>query len=110
MLSPGADLVSTARRRCCWCAPTSIRAVSSHHQHPDKNPAKADEFKDLSHAYDVLSDPQKREVRRRLARPRLTRQLYDRYGEKGLSGDGGMGGMDPTDLFSSCADPRVDLV
>jgi len=56
--------------------------------HPDKNPAKADEFKDLSHAYDVLSDPQKRE-------------LYDRYGEKGLSGDGGMGGMDPTDLFSS---------
>jgi DnaJ family protein A protein 2 len=28
------------------------------------------------------------------------RDLYDQYGEKGLSDQGGMGGMDPSDLFS----------
>ncbi|KAK9465284.1 hypothetical protein V1512DRAFT_228880 [Lipomyces arxii] len=47
--------------------------------HPDKNqhnPDAAEKFKDISHAYDILADPQKREV-------------YDRYGEEGLSGAGG---------------------
>ncbi|OAV95999.1 hypothetical protein PTTG_03211 [Puccinia triticina 1-1 BBBD Race 1] len=55
--------------------------------HPDKNPAGAEEFKEVSEAYDVLSNPEKRE-------------LYDQYGKKGLEGGGGMGGMDPGDLFS----------
>ncbi|KAI8870645.1 hypothetical protein GQ42DRAFT_162562 [Ramicandelaber brevisporus] len=58
--------------------------------HPDKNPDAGDKFKEISHAYEVLSDSQKREV-------------YDRYGEEGLSGEGmggGMGGMNPEDLFS----------
>jgi len=55
--------------------------------HPDKNPAGAEEFKAVSEAYDVLSNPEKRE-------------LYDQYGKKGLEGGGGMGGMDPGDLFS----------
>jgi len=55
--------------------------------HPDKNPEAGDKFKELSHAYEVLSDPQKR-------------QTYDQFGEAGLSGEGGMGGMDPSDLFS----------
>ncbi|KAI9005392.1 hypothetical protein BC832DRAFT_531361 [Gaertneriomyces semiglobifer] len=56
--------------------------------HPDKNPDAGDKFKDISHAYEVLSDAQKRDV-------------YDKFGEEGLSGDGGMGGgMSPEDLFS----------
>ncbi|KAI8927798.1 hypothetical protein BC831DRAFT_398298 [Entophlyctis helioformis] len=56
--------------------------------HPDKNPDAGDKFKDISHAYEVLSDSQKRSV-------------YDQYGEEGLSGEGGgHGGMSPEDLFS----------
>lgn len=57
--------------------------------HPDKNPSAeaADKFKEVSHAYEILSDPQRRDT-------------YDRFGEEGLSGDGGMGGMNPEDLFS----------
>ncbi|KAK9240616.1 hypothetical protein V1525DRAFT_394431 [Lipomyces kononenkoae] len=61
--------------------------------HPDKNqhsPEAAEKFKDISHAYEILSDPQKREI-------------YDRYGEEGLSGAGGpdMGGMSGAEaLFS----------
>ena len=49
------------------------------------------QFKEISHAYDVLSDPEKRE-------------LYDNYGEEGLkemgNGGGPGGGADPFDVFS----------
>lgn len=59
---------------------------------PDKNPnnpAAEAKFKDISHAYEVLSDSQKR-------------QIYDQYGEAGLEqgGAGGGGGMAAEDLFS----------
>ncbi|KAI9669272.1 MAG: Type I HSP40 co-chaperone [Trizodia sp. TS-e1964] len=58
--------------------------------HPDKNahdPEAAEKFKNLSHAYEVLSDPQKR-------------QVYDQYGEEGLEHNGAGGGMSAEDLFS----------
>jgi DnaJ family protein A protein 2 len=54
--------------------------------HPDKG-GDPDLFKEVTHAYEVLSDPEMRKV-------------YDTRGEAGLSESGGMGGMDPQDLFS----------
>lgn len=52
------------------------------------NPEAENKFKEISHAYEVLSDPQKR-------------QLYDQYGEAGLEQGGmGGGGMAAEDLFA----------
>ncbi|KAJ2740970.1 Type I HSP40 co-chaperone, partial [Coemansia sp. BCRC 34490] len=44
--------------------------------HPDKNPDAGEEFKEISHAYEILSDGEKREV-------------YDRFGEEGVNREGG---------------------
>lgn len=54
--------------------------------HPDKG-GDPELFKEVTHAYEVLSDSQKRSI-------------YDTRGEAALSESGGMGGMDPHDLFS----------
>jgi DnaJ family protein A protein 2 len=43
-------------------------------EHPDKG-GDTEKFKDISVAYECLSDPEKR-------------KLYDKYGEEGLSGQG----------------------
>jgi len=56
-------------------------------EHPDKG-GDPEKFKELSVAYEVLSDPEKR-------------KLYDKYGEEGVrDGGGGQGfGGDIFDLF-----------
>ena len=56
--------------------------------HPDRNNGSRDaeeKFKEITEAYDVLRDPNKRAA-------------YDRYGEAGLRGAGGGGGFHHVDL------------
>lgn len=56
--------------------------------HPDKNPDEGERFKLISQAYEILSDPQKR-------------QIYDDGGEEALQGGGGGGGgHNPMDIFN----------
>jgi molecular chaperone DnaJ len=67
--SAGAEEIKKAYRKCALA------------HHPDRNPgdAKAEEnFKEATEAYQVLSDPQKR-------------QLYDQYGHEGVASAGGFG-------------------
>ena len=67
--------------------------------HPDRNPGdkEAEEnFKEAAEAYEVLRDPDKR-------------QIYDRFGHQGLEGSGftGFGGFE--DIFSSFGDIFEDF-
>lgn len=54
--------------------------------HPDKG-GDPEVFKEVTNAYEVLSDPDRRD-------------MYDRFGEDALNEGMGAGGMDPQDLFS----------
>ncbi|XP_043979711.1 dnaJ homolog subfamily A member 4 [Gambusia affinis] len=54
--------------------------------HPDKNPNEGEKFKLISHAYEVLSDPKKRD-------------LYDQGGEQAIKEGGMSSGASPMDVF-----------
>ena len=67
--------------------------------HPDKNPgdhAAEDKFKEASEAYEVLKDPEKR-------------QIYDQYGHDGLKGQGFNGPSGFEDIFSQFGDVFGDF-
>merc|ERR1711916_32434 len=68
--------------------------------HPDKNPGDKeaeDKFKEAAEAYEVLSNPQKK-------------QRYDQFGHAGVDGGGfGGGNMDMDDIFSSFGDIFSDF-
>ena len=64
--------------------------------HPDKNPDNPeaeDKFKEAAEAYEVLSNPEKK-------------QRYDQFGHQGMGGSGsyGGGGMNMEDIFSQFGD------
>ncbi|KAI9281195.1 hypothetical protein BY458DRAFT_430181 [Sporodiniella umbellata] len=56
--------------------------------HPDKNPDEGERFKEISHAYEILSDPN-------------ARASYDQFGEEGPGGAGGGYGMSADELFAN---------
>ncbi|MBT6201730.1 MAG: DnaJ domain-containing protein, partial [Bacteroidetes Order II. Incertae sedis bacterium] len=64
--------------------------------HPDRNPGDTqaeDNFKEAAEAYEILSDPAKR-------------QRYDQFGHAGVrgAGGGGAGFQDINDIFSAFSD------
>jgi molecular chaperone DnaJ len=75
------NLLGVARNASEAEIKAAYRRLAMKH-HPDRNPGNKDSedrFRKVNAAYEVLSDPKKR-------------QIYDQYGEAGLSGAGGFPG------------------
>jgi DnaJ family protein A protein 2 len=71
----------------CGCILQAYRKLAKEF-HPDKNPEAGDKFKEISFAYEVLSDSKKRSV-------------YDKFGLKAMQEGAHDGpGFPPDDLFS----------
>ncbi|KAF7985661.1 hypothetical protein HWV62_2195 [Athelia sp. TMB] len=65
------------------------KKAKEHHPNPN-DPEAGEKFQDMAAAYEILNDPN-------------TREVYDKYGMAGLSGPGGGGpggGMNPEDIFA----------
>ncbi|KAJ8648461.1 hypothetical protein MRB53_001484 [Persea americana] len=65
-------------------------ALKQYHPDMNKSPGAEEKFKEISAAYEVLSDNEKR-------------SLYDRFGDAGLQGEYGAGpqGVDPFEVFDA---------
>ncbi|KDP21740.1 hypothetical protein JCGZ_03276 [Jatropha curcas] len=117
LLNPNFGFTNGKRRRCNWVIKaasgidyystlnvsrnatlqeikTSYRKLARKY-HPDMNkgPGAEEKFKEISAAYEVLSDDEKR-------------SLYDRFGEAGLQGEydgsgSGSQGIDPFDIYNA---------
>lgn len=69
-----------------WCWSKALCLSCAAQNHPDKG-GDPEVFKQITMAYEVLSDPEKR-------------KLYDKYGKEGVDQEGGPGGQSPEDIFS----------
>lgn len=85
------DLLGVSRDATPEQLKKAYRKLAIKH-HPDKNPNDKEThekiFKEVTTAYDVLKDPEKRKI-------------YDDLGEEGLNGMGGGGGGNPFDIFDN---------
>lgn len=88
------DILSVNRTASAEEIKSSYRKLAMKH-HPDKNPGdkeSEEKFKELAEAYEILSDPHKR-------------QRYDQFGHQGVNGNAGFHGFDNiNDIFSHFGD------
>lgn len=90
------DILGVARTSSAEEIKKAYRKLAIKH-HPDKNPgdkAAEEKFKEAAEAYEILSNPEKK-------------QRYDQYGHAGLGGGGGGhygGSMNMEDIFSQFGD------
>ncbi|CAL9190554.1 unnamed protein product [Musa hybrid cultivar] len=84
------DVLGVSRNASKSEIKTYRKLARNYHPDVNKEPGAEQKFKEISNAYEVLSDDEKR-------------SLYDKYGEAGLKGAGmGMGDFsNPFDLFES---------